>query len=159
VGAITGNVLSVSPQPEHVDAGTRRFLAELRDLKAGAAASSGTARVQIFTRWGGATGPLILIPGLAITMEVFARIRFRSHRRYYAALFDVDARNDERSRLVVPLESDPQLSGVEAGTSSTWFGALEPGRAVAVTIGDNLYLPIGPASRPWLGTPRCRWAT
>lgn len=110
-----------------VDAGTRRFLSELRELRDGQAMKSGEARVVISDR-------------------------------YRAAIFDVGAVKGDRAIVSVQMLEDPALLAVAPGTLVTWFGWLHPGHAVAIAIGDELHMPIGPATRPTFRTPRCRWA-
>lgn len=141
----------------HVDAGTRRFLEEVRRLGEGRADASGEVRVIIFKRRESPDGVLIPDIGLATLQAAVGAVVGR-RERYFAALFALHARQGDRAMLSVPLEPSPDLDAVPDGARVTYFGTLAPGRAVAIAVADELYFPVGPAVRPSWRTPRCGWS-
>jgi hypothetical protein len=56
--------------------------------------------------------------------------------------------------LVVPIDSLEEFDVAVVGRPAHAYGVVAPGRAIALHIGDELYMPIGPARPAWWRTPK-----
>ena len=141
---------------DDVDYGTRAYLQELRELLAGDARGSGPIRVTVRSKRAGTTAPLALDLTVSVVQDLAARTHDRGDRQYHAVIYDPDAERGDRAVLVVPIESDPRLDSIPPVAAATFYGTLQRGHEVAVSFGEDLYFPLGPAFKPGPLVPRFR---
>lgn len=157
-GARSGHHALVSEAVEHVDAGTRRYLDELRSLQAGHALASADARAVAYSKRTSRSSVFVPDVAIAAAQMVIESVLPGKRREFLVALFELDAVVGDRPLVVVPIEPDVMLDGLSAGSKVTTYGKLAPGHAIAVAFGDLLLFPLGPARKPGPRSPRCDWA-
>ena len=70
------------------------------------------------------------------------------------AVFDATATKGSKALVVVPVRPHEEVDDIEDGTAAVATGVLQPGRAVALRIGDRTLAPAGPATRPVFRIPK-----
>lgn len=117
------------------------FLTDLECLRQGRAQSDQPVKVTLFRRhWN--------VPVLSGT----DRIRTLSDQ--YCAVYSDAAAKGAAALLVVPIDSLVDFGESVVGQAAHAYGVVALDRAIALHIGDELHVPIGPARPPSWRTPK-----